>query len=81
VPPQPFQVVVGPGAINEDVYDEVGIVHQDPLSVFVTFHADWKFAPLFNPEVNLVTDGLVLSDIRAGADDEEISKTGYLAQI
>jgi len=31
--------------------------------------------------VNLVADGLILSDIGSGADNEEVGQTGNLAQI
>jgi hypothetical protein len=79
VPPQPLQVVVAAGSIEEYVDDEVAVVHQDPFGVVVSLHIDRQIAPLLESEVNLIGDGLILADVRSSTDDEMIGEAGDIA--
>src|SRR4051812_40964698 len=38
VPPEAFEIVIGSGLLDEDVENEVAVVHQDPLSAIVPFN-------------------------------------------
>jgi len=74
VSPEPLEIVVGTGFLEKDMDDEVAVVHQDPLGVLIPFHADRQIPAVLELEVNFVRNGLVLPDIRTGADDEIIGE-------
>jgi hypothetical protein len=81
VTPEAFQIVVRAGLLKEDVYDEVAVVQQDPLGIFVAFQADWQLTLLFDLEMNFVGDCLILTGIGSGTDDEVVCETGNLPEV
>lgn len=56
------------------MYQEISVIHQDPLSGLVSFHADRKFAGRFERLLDLVAHRVTLPRIGYRADDEEIRK-------
>ena len=54
VPPQSFQIVEGPVLRREDMDDEVGIIHQDPLRLAVAFDMVRNASLFLQPQMNLV---------------------------
>jgi hypothetical protein len=73
--PEAFEAVIFAGFGREDVDEEVAIVGEDPLGLFVAFDADGQFAGvLLELEADFIGDGLDLAGIGAGADDEEIGE-------
>jgi hypothetical protein len=81
VPPEPLQIVVGSGAIQKDVTDQVAIVLKDPLPVVVAFEADREFAAFLHLGVDLIANGLILAGVGAGTDQKIISETGDFSQV
>jgi hypothetical protein len=79
--PETFQVVVGTGACQENVNDEVAVVLENPLGVFVAFDADRKLALLLQFQVNFIADGLILPRAAAGTDQEVVGKSGDFLKI
>jgi hypothetical protein len=63
------------------VDQEVPIIHEDPLGIFVALDADWQFADLFQFLINLVAGGVPLAGVGDGADDEEISEGRYISKV
>src|SRR5712692_8273283 len=61
VAPKTLEIVIGAGARREDVNQEVAIIHQDPLRVFVAFDADREVAVLLQLEADLIGDSLDLA--------------------
>ncbi len=60
---------------------EVAVIHQDPIRLFVSFRADREFAKRFELAVNFVAYGLPLPGIAGGADHKEVSEGGDLSQV
>jgi hypothetical protein len=67
---------------QEDVDDKVPIIQKYPFGIVVPFDADWKLTPiLLHSHINLIADGLVLTDVSTGADQEEVGEACYVSQI
>jgi hypothetical protein len=81
VTPETLEIVKGPCGGQEDVNDEIAIILEDPLGVFVSLDADRHLAAVLHLQVNFIADGLVLAGIVAGADQKIICKTGDLSKI
>jgi hypothetical protein len=81
MPPKPLEIIKCPGTIQKDVYQVVAVVHQDPLAVVVTLYADRTLTLALQLQVNLVADGLILSWVGAGAENEVIGETGYFPEV
>jgi hypothetical protein len=81
MPPETLEVVVGTRVRLEYVHDEIAIVLENPLGVLVAFDADRHLAAVFQFEVDLVTDGLVLAAAGACANQKEIGERGDLSEI
>ena len=80
--PEALQVVIRAGALQEDVHQQIAVIHQDPFTVTETFHADRQFAEFaLHSDVNFVGDGLVLTGIGSGADHKEISEARDFTKI
>lgn len=60
---------------------EVAVIHQNPIGLFVAFRADREFAECFKLAVNFVAYGLTLPGIACGTDDKEVSEGGDLSQV
>lgn len=60
---------------------EVTVIHQDPIRLFVPFRADRKLAKRFKLAVNFVAYGLRLPRIAGRADNEEISEGCDLPEV
>ena len=81
VPPQPFQIVVGPRLGRENVDQIIAIICQYPLRIVVAFHADRMLAALRELGTDLFADGLDLLWIRAAAHYKEIRERSDFAQV
>ena len=74
VPPQSFKIVESPVFWREDMDDEVGIIHQDPLRLAIAFDMV-RSAPLFlQPQVDFVGNRLILWRGSPGTNDEAVSE-------
>ena len=80
-PPQPLQIVIGTGALREDMDQEISVIHEDPLSCVVTLDTYRPFTPVLEHQLNFVAGCLTLADIRNRTDDKVISKGGYSLQV
>lgn len=60
---------------------KVAVIEQNPLTLFISFDAGREIAVFFQPQADLVGDGLILARTRAGADDEVIGETGDSGEI
>jgi hypothetical protein len=81
VPPQPFEIVVASGSVEENVDNEIAVIHQDPLGVVISFDTDGQVAALLEPEMDFIGDRLILADVGAGTDDEMVGEAGDITQI
>jgi hypothetical protein len=61
--------------------DKVAVILEDPLGVFVPLDADRQLAPVFQPEVDFVTDRLILPAVVARANQKIVGEGGDLAEI
>ncbi len=60
---------------------EVPIIHQNPIRLFVPFRADREFTECFELAVNLVADGLPLPGIACGTDYKEVGERGDVPEV
>ena len=74
VPPQSFKIVESPVFRREDVDDEVGIIHQDPLRLAVAFDMVRRASLFLQPQVDFVGNGLILRRGGPGTNDEAVSE-------
>jgi hypothetical protein len=81
MPPETLEVVVGTRARLEYVHDEVAIVLENPFGILVALDADRHLAAIFQFEVDLVADGLVLAAAGACTNQKEIGEGGDLSKI
>lgn len=81
VAPEALQVVIFPSLFREHMNNEVAIVGQHPFSVLESFHAGGELLAFGELLADFLADGLDLPGIRPGADYEEISERGNLAQV
>lgn len=81
MPPETFQVVVGAGACQKNVDDEIAVVLENPLGVFVTFDADRELTLVLQLQVDFIADGLILPRAAAGTDQEVVGKGGDFLKI
>jgi len=81
VPPQSFEIVISARLGGEDVNEEVAVIHEYPLRVSESFHADRILAELFELRADLFGDGLNLLRIVARAEDEKVGERGDLTQV
>ena len=51
---------------------EVAVIDEDPFALFIALKAGRMLALLFQPEADLVGDGLILADVRSRANDKVI---------
>src|SRR4030095_5588616 len=74
IPPQSFQIVESPVFRREDVDDEVGLIHQDPLRLAVAFDMVRRASLFLQPQVDFVGNGLILWRGSPGTNDEAVSE-------
>jgi len=71
VSPETFQFVKLPLLSQEDMNDEVYIVHQDPMVMIISFHMPWHLSRLFfQLHAHRFNDGADLQ-IRIACDQDE----------
>lgn len=46
VTPEAFEVIKGASALGKDVYQEVAIIHQNPVGLIIAFDAHREFASI-----------------------------------
>lgn len=63
MPPKPLEIVIGAGGLGEDVYDEIAVVHQNPLCGIVPFDTDGKLAALLHLFRDFIADRVPLARI------------------
>jgi hypothetical protein len=81
VAPKALKIVVVPGFLYENVKDEIAVVHQNPLGAVITLDAERQLARSLHSKMNLVTDGLILANVRAGTNKEIIGEAGDFAKV
>jgi hypothetical protein len=81
VAPEPFQVVVAPRILGENVHHEISVIHQDPFRGIVTLDADRQLTHLLQLFLDLIANGMALPGIRNSTEDEKVSERGDLAEI
>jgi len=60
---------------------EITIIHEDPIRRLIAFGADGLVTQHGELFANLISDGIILSGVCSGTNDEEIRKTGYLRNV
>jgi len=81
VTPETIKIVIRAGFLGENVDQIIAVIRQDPLGIFETLHTHGVFSHLVKLTADLFGDGLNLSGIAPGCDDEEIRERGDFAQI
>ena len=61
--------------------NQIAIILQNPLTIVISFKTDGNLAPRFHLKIDFVTDGLILTGIGSGADEEVIGKAGDLSKV
>jgi hypothetical protein len=81
VAPQAFQVVILAGLRREYVNDKIAVVGQNPLGVVQPFHTERPLTDFLEALLHFLGNGLNLTRVGAGGDDEVVGKRGHVAQI
>ena len=76
VPPQSFQIVESPVFWREDMDDEVGIIHQNPLRLAVAFDMVRGASLFLQPQMDFIGNSLILRRGGSGTNDEAVSERG-----
>jgi hypothetical protein len=63
------------------VHEEIAVIAQDPLTLFVPLNAYGSVARLLQLYADFIGDGLILARTRARADDKIIRETGDAGKI
>jgi len=81
VAPEALEIVIGARLFQKNIDHVIAVVHQDPFSVGIAFHARRDVAVLLQFYLDLIGYRLILPGIGAVADDQRIREGSHVAQI
>ena len=81
IPPQPFEVVVVPGRVVEDVDDDVAVVEQHPLGVIFALPPEWFSAVETQRLLHPVDERLHLAASVPRGDHEDVGDDEELVHV